>query len=79
MGLIKLKDGVGLLPTSLDIVENPKNLTIVELEAPPLPRSLDDAQIALAVVNTTYASQIGRTPANAGNFVGGNESHSVNS
>ena len=25
----------------------------------PLPRSLDDAQIALAVINTTYASQIG--------------------
>ncbi len=24
VGLIKLKDGVGLLPTSLDIVENPK-------------------------------------------------------
>lgn len=34
VGLIKLKDGVGLLPTSLDIVENPKNLKIVELEAP---------------------------------------------
>ncbi|STW49037.1 methionine ABC transporter substrate-binding protein [Klebsiella pneumoniae] len=63
MGLIKLKDGVGLLPTSLDIVENPKNLKIVELEAPQLPRSLDDAQIALAVINTTYASQIGLTPA----------------
>lgn len=39
VGLIKLKDGVGLLPTSLDIVENPKNLKIVELEAPQLPRS----------------------------------------
>ncbi|MFH7098454.1 MetQ/NlpA family ABC transporter substrate-binding protein, partial [Klebsiella pneumoniae] len=61
VGLIKLKDGVGLLPTSLDIVENPKNLKIVELEAPQLPRSLDDAQIALAVINTTYASQIGLT------------------
>jgi D-methionine transport system substrate-binding protein len=34
VGLIKLKEGVGLLPTSLDIVENPKNLKIVELEAP---------------------------------------------
>jgi hypothetical protein len=33
VGLIKLKDGVGLLPTSLDIIENPKNLKIVELEA----------------------------------------------
>lgn len=61
VGLIKLKDGVGLLPTVLDVVENPKNLKIVELEAPQLPRSLDDAQIALAVINTTYASQIGLT------------------
>ncbi|STJ56684.1 D-methionine-binding transport system MetQ precursor [Escherichia coli] len=66
VGLIKLKDGVGLLPTVLDVVENPKNLKIVELEAPQLPRSLDDAQIALAVINTTYASQIGLTPAKDG-------------
>lgn len=69
VGLIKLKDGVGLLPTVLDVVENPKNLKIVELEAPQLPRSLDDAQIALAVINTTYASQIGLTPAKDGIFV----------
>ncbi|TGE20861.1 methionine ABC transporter substrate-binding protein MetQ, partial [Salmonella enterica subsp. enterica serovar Poona] len=62
VGLIKLKDGVGLLPTSLDIVENPKNLKIVELEAPQLPRSLDDAQIALAVIKSTDASQIGLPP-----------------
>lgn len=46
VGLIKLKEGVGLLPTVLDVTENPKNLKIVELEAPQLPRSLDDAQIA---------------------------------
>ena len=75
VGLIKLKEGVGLLPTSL---ENPKNLKIVELEAPQLPRSLDDAQIALAVINTTYASQIGLTPAKDGIFVEGKESPYVN-
>jgi D-methionine transport system substrate-binding protein len=78
VGLIKLKEGVGLLPTSLDIIENPKNLKIVELEAPQLPRSLDDAQIALAVINTTYASQIGLTPAKDGIFVEGKESPYVN-
>ena len=78
MGLIKLKDGVGLLPTSLDIVENPKKLKIVELEAPQLPRSLDDAQIALAVINTTYASQIGLTPAKDGIFVEDKDSPYVN-
>ena len=76
--MIKLKDGVGLLPTVLDIVENPKNLKIVELEAPQLPRSLDDAQIALAVINTTYASQIGLTPAKDGIFVEDKDSPYVN-
>ncbi len=77
-GLIKLKDGVGLLPTVLDVVENPKNLKLVELEAPQLPRSLDDAQIALAIINTTYASQIGMTPAKDGIFVEDKESPYVN-
>lgn len=77
-GLIKLKEGVGLLPTSLDIVENPKNLKIVELEAPQLPRSLDDQQIVLAVINTTYASQIGLTPAKDGIFVEDKDSPYVN-
>jgi D-methionine transport system substrate-binding protein len=32
-GLIKLKEGVGYLPTSLDIIENPKNLKLVEVDA----------------------------------------------
>ena len=77
-GLIKLKDGVGLLPTVLDVTENPKNLKLVELEAPQLPRSLDDAQIALAIINTTYASQIGLTPAKDGIFVEDKDSPYVN-
>lgn len=77
-GLIKLKDGVGLLPTVLDVTENPKNLKLVELEAPQLPRSLDDQQIALAIINTTYASQIGLTPAKDGLFVENKESPYVN-
>ena len=78
VGLIKLKEGVGLLPTVLDVTENPKNLKLVELEAPQLPRSLDDAQIALAVINTTYASQIGLTPAKDGIFVEDKDSPYVN-
>eukprot|EP01083_Nonionella_stella_P255526 876941_1 len=48
------------------------------LEAPQLPRSLDDAQIALAVINTTSASQIGLTPAKDGIFVEDKESPYVN-
>lgn len=78
VGLIKLKDGVGLLPTVLDVTENPKNLKLVELEAPQLPRSLDDQQIALAVINTTYASQIGLTPEKDGLFVEDKDSPYVN-
>jgi D-methionine transport system substrate-binding protein len=41
-------------------------------------RSLDDAQIALAVINTTYASQIGLTPAKDGIFVEDKDSPYVN-
>ncbi|RAW94749.1 MULTISPECIES: MetQ/NlpA family lipoprotein [unclassified Photorhabdus] len=76
--LIKLKDSIGLLPTVLDVVENPKNLKLVELEAPQLPRSLDDQKIALAIINTTYASQIGLTPAKDGLFVEDKDSPYVN-
>ncbi|MCB7321288.1 MetQ/NlpA family ABC transporter substrate-binding protein [Lacrimispora sp. 210928-DFI.3.58] len=56
-GLIKLKDGVGLEATKNDIVENPKNLDIVELEAAQLPRSLADGDIA--VINGNYAIEAG--------------------
>lgn len=52
-GLIKLKDDIGLTPTPLDITENAKKLEFLELEAAQLPRSLDDADIA--VINTNYA------------------------
>ncbi len=52
-GLIKLKDGAGLNATVVDIVENPKNLQIEELEAAQLPRSLQDVDIA--AINGNYA------------------------
>ena len=56
-GLIKLKEGVGLEATKNDIVENTKNLDIVELEAAQLPRSLSDGDIA--VINGNYAIEAG--------------------
>ena len=56
-GLIKLKEGVGLEATKNDIVENAKNLNIVELEAAQLPRSLQDSDIA--VINGNYAIEAG--------------------
>ena len=75
-GLLKLREGVGLLATVRDIAENPKNITIVELEAAQLPRSLDD--VALSIINTTYASSIDLTPQKDGVFVEDKESPYVN-
>jgi len=58
-GVITLKDGVGLEATKLDIVDNPKNLEIVELEAATIPASRPD--VALGVINANYALGAGLT------------------
>ena len=50
-GLITLKDGVGFKATVADIISNPKNLQIQELEAAQLPRSLDDVVVAAIPMN----------------------------
>lgn len=59
-GLIGLKDGVGLTPTVLDIVENLTDLNFVELDAAQLARALDD--VDAAVINTNYALEAGLDP-----------------
>lgn len=56
-GLIKLRADAGFGATVLDIVENPKNLDIRELEAAQLTISLPD--VDLAVINGNYALQAG--------------------
>ncbi|NLO10113.1 MAG: ABC transporter substrate-binding protein [Clostridiales bacterium] len=56
-GLIKLAEGVGMKATVIDIVENPKNLEIHEIEAAQLARSLQD--VDLAVINGNFAIQAG--------------------
>ena len=56
-GLITLKDGVGLTATTLDIVDNPKNLKIQELEAAQVSRVRDE--VALVVLNGNYALEAG--------------------
>jgi D-methionine transport system substrate-binding protein len=58
-GLLKLKDGVGLLPKVTDISENPKQLKILEIEAPQLPRVLDDKEVVIAIINNNFAAQAG--------------------
>ena len=56
-GLLKLADGAGLKTTKTDIVENPKNLDILEVEAAQVPRSLPDVDVA--VINGNYAIEAG--------------------
>ena len=77
-GLITLEDPKSISATPLDIKDNKLNLNIKELEAPQLPRSLDDQKIYLAVINTTYASQVNLTPAKDGIFVEDKDSPYVN-
>lgn len=69
VGLIELKQGKGLLPTSLDISANPHNYQIMELEGAQLPQLLDDPKVAVAVISTTYINQIGLTPTKDGIFI----------
>ncbi len=57
LGLIKLDPAVGVLCTPKDITENPKNLEFVEIDAYLLPRSLDDADVA--VIQTNVAIEAG--------------------
>ncbi|MBB4076790.1 D-methionine transport system substrate-binding protein [Bartonella fuyuanensis] len=53
LDLIKLKDPHDILSSPLDIIENPKNLQIRELDAGMLGRTIDDFDIA--VINTNWA------------------------
>ena len=52
-GIIKLKEGVGMEATVLDIAENPLNLEIIEMEAAQIAGVRDS--VALAVINGNYA------------------------
>lgn len=52
-GLITLKDNTDINATKQDIVENPHNIEIVEVEAAQVPRSLQD--VDFGVVNGNFA------------------------
>jgi D-methionine transport system substrate-binding protein len=75
-GLVKLKAGAGINATAQDVVDNPKQLKIVEIEAPQLPRALDD--VALAVINTNYALEAKLVPTKDALFIEPKESPYAN-
>lgn len=59
-GIIKLKPDAGILATPIDVIENPKNVVIKELDAGVVGRSIDD--LDLAVVNNDWAAKAGLDP-----------------
>lgn len=59
IGLIKLDPNAGLEATKLDVVENPKNIEIVELEAQAISSQLP--VLDYAVINGNYALSAGLT------------------
>jgi len=77
-GLLKLKEGVGILPNVTDVVSNPRQLKIVELEAPQLPRALDDHNVAIAIINSNFAAQVGLMAIRDGLFVEDKDSPYMN-
>jgi D-methionine transport system substrate-binding protein len=62
-GLIKLALGKGFSVSKFDIIDNPKNLKIIELDPAQTYRSLDD--VTLALVNITYLIPAGGDPKSA--------------
>ena len=75
-GLIKLKDGVGVKGTAKDVTDNPKKLVFKELEAPLLPRALDD--VTIAVINANYALEAKLNPTKDSLFLERKESPYAN-
>ncbi|OQB97138.1 MAG: Membrane lipoprotein TpN32 precursor [Spirochaetes bacterium ADurb.Bin110] len=75
-GLIKLKPNAGLQATIRDILENPKRFVFKEIEAPQLPRTLDD--VAGSVINGNYALQSGFNPIKDSLLLEGGESPYAN-
>ena len=59
-GFFTLKDGVGVNGTPADIIDNPKQIQIIEMEAAVLPRALDD--VDFAVINSNYALGVNLNP-----------------
>lgn len=75
-GLLKLKDPKNVFATENDIIENPRNIKIVQADTSLLTRMLDDVE--LAIINNTYAGQAGLSPDKDGIIVESKDSPYVN-
>lgn len=75
-GVIKLDPKAGLTATLHDIVENPLDLNIIQVDAPRITDTLED--VAAAAINNTYAIPIGLNPLKDAIYLEGFESPYVN-
>ncbi|MCM3714833.1 MetQ/NlpA family ABC transporter substrate-binding protein [Alkalihalobacillus oceani] len=75
-GLIKLDPEAGSSAMVSDIIENPKNLEFIELEASQIPRQLDE--LAAAAINTNFAIEHGYVPTEDSIFIEASDSPWVN-
>jgi D-methionine transport system substrate-binding protein len=74
--VIKLKAGVGVKATIQDIVENPKQIKFIELEAAMIPRSL--SEVTAAAINTNFAMEAKLNPVKDSIFIEPKDSPWVN-
>jgi len=74
--LIKLTPGVGLEGTLQDVIDNPKNLKFVEVDASVLAPTIEEYDFA--VINTNFAMSAGFVPAEDALIIEGTESPYVN-
>ena len=66
-GIIQLKKGTGINATKADIVSNPHNVKLQELEAAQIPRSLKD--VDFAVINSNFALTVNLNPVKDALFI----------
>ncbi|MBA4117719.1 MAG: metal ABC transporter substrate-binding protein [Candidatus Puniceispirillum sp.] len=62
-GILTLKKDAPMSPSVLDIAQNPKHVKLVEVDAPHVPRALDD--VDLAAINTDWVLVSGIDPKSA--------------
>lgn len=75
-GIIKLSNPKNSMSVEKDIINNPKNIKIRQLEAPMLPRVL--GEVDLAIINTTFALEAKLNPSTDALFLEGGTSNYVN-
>ncbi|GIO24611.1 MetQ/NlpA family ABC transporter substrate-binding protein [Oceanobacillus sp. J11TS1] len=66
-GLITLKEGVGVNATVNDVVDNPKNIELLELDSAQIPRQL--GEVDAAAINSNFAIEAGLSPTDDSIFI----------